>query len=330
MKLFNENKNRAAGVLGALVLAGCFSASAVLAQAWPAKPVRIIVAAPAGSAPDIAARAIADKLGAAWGQTPLIDNKPGAGCGIAIDLARAAPPDGYTLILPQAACVVVSPLTYKTFKADIDKEFVTLSVVAVTPMLIVANMNAPARNLAELVAQAKANPDKVTVGNPTRTSIPHLTAELIAQQTGTRLFQVSFATTGQAITAAVGGDVMYNIDGAAPLLPLVKAGRLRAIAVTSDKVLPGLEAFALAKDTLPGLEVFGWFVMMAPKGIPAAVATKINDDINKALLQPDVIARFAGFGAYPRPGTLAEADAFFKKEQAVWSKVIKNSDIQPE
>lgn len=318
---------RLATVLAAVSCLGSLQAQA---QAWPAKQVRIIVAAPAGSAPDIAARAIADKLGVAWGQMPVIDNKPGAGCGIAIDIARAAPADGYTLVMPQAACVVVSPLTYKTFKSDIDKDFVALSLVAVSPMMIVANEKAPARNLAEMIAQAKANPDKVTVGNPTRTSIPHLASELIAQQTGTKIFQVSFSTTGQAITAVVGGDVMYNVDGAPPLLPMVKAGKLRAIAVMSDKVLPGLEGYPLAKDTVPGLEVFGWFMMMAPKGLPAAIATKINDDINKALVQPDVIARFAGFGTYPRPGSIADADAFLKKEQTVWSKVIKDAGILAE
>lgn len=318
-------------ILASLVAAGCCLASVTAhAQAWPSKQVRIIVAAPAGSAPDIAARAIADKLGATWGQMPVIDNKPGAGCGIAIDLARAAPADGYTLIMPQAACVVVSPLTYKTFKSDIDKDFVPLSLVAVSPMMIVANEKAPAKNLAELIAYGKANPDKVTMGNPTRTSIPHLGSELIAQQTGTKIFQVSFSTTGQAITAVVGGDVMFNIDGAPPLLPLVKAGKVRAIAVMSDKVLPGLEGYPLAKDTIPGLEVFGWFMMMAPKGLPAAIASKINDDINKALVQPDVIARFAGFGTYPRPGSLADADAFLKKETGVWAKVIKDAGIQAE
>ena len=317
-------------VTAALALGGCLATPLALAQAWPAKQVRIIVAAPAGSAPDIAARAIADKLGVAWGQTPIIDNKPGAGCGIAIDLARAAPADGYTLVMPQAACVVVSPLTFKTFKSDIDKDFTTLSIVAVAPMMIVANDKAPASNLAELIAYAKANPDKATMGNPTRTSIPHLASELMAQQTGAKIFQVSFSATGQAITAVVGGDVMFNIDGAAPLLPMVKAGKVRAIAVMSDKVLPGLEGYPLAKDTVPGLEVFGWFAMMAPKALPAAIAAKINADINAALAQPDVIARFAGFGSYPRPGTLAEADAFFKKEQAGWAKVIKTANIQAE
>jgi tripartite-type tricarboxylate transporter receptor subunit TctC len=123
---------------------------------------------------------------------------------------------------------------------------------------------------------------------------------------------------------------MFYIDGAAPLLPMVKSGKVRPIAVMSDKVLPGLEGYPLAKDTVPGLEVFGWFLLMAPKALPAAVASKINADMNNVLAQPDVIARLAGFGTYPRPGTLAEADAFFKKEQSMWAKVIKTANIQAE
>jgi tripartite-type tricarboxylate transporter receptor subunit TctC len=265
-----------------------------------------------------------------WGQQPVILNRPGAGCGIAMDAARSAAPDGYTLQMAQAACVVVSPLTFKTFKADIDRDFTMLNIVGVTPMLIVANNAAPSKTLTEVVAQARANPDKVSMGNPARTSIPHLASELIAQRTNTQLFQVSFGSTGQNITAAVGGDVMYALDGVAAMQPMVKAGKVRAIAVTSDKVLPGLEEYPLAKDAVPGLEVFGWFALMAPKGTPAAVAQKINEDVSKALVQPDLIARFAGFGTYPRPGSLQDAAAFIKKEQTVWTKVIKEANIQAE
>lgn len=177
----------------------------VSAQTWPAKPVKIIVPAPAGTAPDIAARAIADKLGEAWGQALVVDNKPGAGCGIAVEAARKAAPDGYTLLLAQAACVVVSPLTFKSFKADMDKEFTPLSIVGVTPMMIVATPAAQAKTLKDIVAQARANPDKVTMGNPALTSIPHLTAELIAHRTGVKLYQIPLGASG--VMAAARGDV---------------------------------------------------------------------------------------------------------------------------
>ena len=316
--------------VAAFVLASTFIASHAQTNNWPTKPMRIVVPAPAGSAPDIAARAIADKLGTSWGHQPIIENKPGAGCGIAMDYARQAAPDGYTVVLAQAACIVVSPLTFKTFKADIDRDFTPVSIVGVTPMLIVANNTAPAKNLSDVIAQAKTTPDQVSMGNPARTSIPHLAAELIAQQMGIKLFQVSFGSSGQATTAVVAGDVMYGLDGVAAMQPMVKAGKLRAIAVTSDKILPGLEAYPLAKDAVPGLEVFGWFAMLAPKATPASIVTRINEDTNKALTQPDVISQFAGFGTYPRPGTLKEASAFIKKEQSQWTKVIKDARIQAE
>jgi tripartite-type tricarboxylate transporter receptor subunit TctC len=300
----------------------------VSAQTWPAKPVKIIVPAPAGTAPDIAARAIADKLGEAWGQALVVDNKPGAGCGIAVEAARKAAPDGYTLLLAQAACVVVSPLTFKSFKADMDKEFTPLSIVGVTPMMIVATPAAQAKTLKDIVAQARANPDKVTMGNPALTSIPHLTAELIAQRTGVKLYQIPLGASG--VMAAARGDVEYALDGVATMLPMVKAGKTRAIAVTAEVVHPGLEGYALAHDSVPGLDVYGWFALMTPQGLPDAIKTKINSDVNKILSHADVLERFAGFGTYPRPGSLQDAAIFVKKEQGVWAKVIKEANIQPE
>jgi len=315
----------------ALVLAAVLPALAQ-AQAWPAKQVRIIVATPPGNAPDIAARAIADKLGNLWNQQVLVDNRPGAGGIVAVDAARQgqSQADGYTLLLAHASVVTVTPYTFKSANFDMDREFVPVSIIGVTPMMIAANANAPVKNLAEMIAYAKANPDKVSIGNPTRTSIPHLAAELIGQSTGAKFFNVPFSGSSPMITAAVNGDTMMSVDGVATLLPMVKAGKLKPIALTSEKVLPGLEGYALAKDTLPGFEVYGWFALFAPKATPSAVAAKINEDVNKALSQPDVIQRFATFGTYPRPGTLAEAAAFVKKEQATWSKVIRDAGIKAE
>lgn len=321
-------RTRALAHLALTAALGALIATQAWAQAWPAKQIKIIVPAPPGTAPDIAARAIADKLGEVWGQTLLVENKPGAGCTIAVDAARKATPDGYTLLLAQAACVVVSPYTFKSFKADMDKEFTPLSIVGVTPMMIVATPAAPAKTLKDIVAQARANPDKVSMGNPAITSIPHLTAELIAQRTGAKLYQVPLGTSG--VTAVVRGDVEYAIDGVATMLPMVKAGKTRVIAVTADVVHPGLEGYALAHDAVPGLDVYGWFALMAPQGLPDNVKTKINSDVNKIVAHADVLERFATFGTYPRPGSLQEAANFVKKEQTVWAKVIKEANIQPE
>ena len=325
-------RRHALAALAALMGAALFAAPA-FAQGpdkWPSRPVRILVPSPAGSAPDIAARAIADKLTAAWGQQAVVDNRPGAGGIVAMDLTRQAPADGYTMVLAQAAVVTVTPLTYKSATYDMERDFATVAMLGITPMMIAANLNAPVKNLSETIAYGKANPEKVTIGNPTRTSIPHLAAELIGQSTGAKFFNVPFAGTPQMITASVGGDTMMSIDGVAPLLPMVKSGKLKAIAVTSEKVLPGLEGYPLAKDVLPGFEVYGWFALFAPKGTPAAITARVNEDVNKALAQPEVISRFATFGTYPRPGTQADAVAFVKKEQATWSKVIRDAGIKAE
>jgi tripartite-type tricarboxylate transporter receptor subunit TctC len=319
---------RLIGAAVCAVLAG--AGTQVQAQAWPAKQVRIVVATPPGNAPDIAARAIADKLGALWGQQVLVDNRPGAAGIVAVDAVRQAPADGYTLFLAHASVMVVTPHTYKSAHFDTERDFVPVSIVGVTPMMLGANMAAPFKTLAETIAYAKANPDKVSIGNPTRTSIPHLAAELIGQSTNTRFFNVPFSGSAPMITAAVNGDTMMAIDGVAVLLPMVKAGKLRPIAVTSERLLPGLEGYPLARDTLPGFEVLGWFGLFALKGTPPAVLAKINEDANKALAQPDVIKSFATFGTYPRPGSLEEAVAYVKKEQTVWTKVLHDAGIKAE
>lgn len=170
--------------IGAAALLAGLTAAGALAQtaAWPQKQIRLLVAAPAGSAPDLIARIIGDKLSKQLGQPLIVDNRPGAGGIVAMGMLKSAPPDGYTLAIPQAAVVVVTPFTYKEASYDIERDFETFAVVGKTPMLFVTNASNPAKNLADAVAMARAKPDQVAVGNPTRTSIPHLAAELVASR----------------------------------------------------------------------------------------------------------------------------------------------------
>ncbi len=205
-----------------------------------------------------------------------------------------------------------------------------MATVANTPMMFVANPQFTAKNLSEAVALAKAKPDRSAVGNPTRTSIPHLASELVAIKSDAKFQQVSFANTGQGIQAVVNGDIALYVDGVAPLIQLVKSGRLRAIAVTSETMLPGLEGIALAKDSVPGVNVYGWFMITAPKGTPAAVIQKLNAEINKALKLPDVVAKFREFGTYPMPGSVEEAQRFVKSEKALFGGVIRAAGLKPE
>lgn len=313
----------------ALCGTAAFNAAAQTAT-WPQKQIRLLVAAPAGSAPDLIARIIGDKLSKQLGQPVVIDNRPGAGGIVAMAMLKSAPPDGYTLAIPQAAVVVVTPFTYKEAKYDIERDFETFAVVGKTPMLFVTNAANPAKNLPDAIAMAKVKPEQVAIGNPTRTSIPHLAAELVGIKSAAKFQQVSFANTGQGVQAVVGGDIAFYVDGVGPLIQLVKSGRLRALAVASETELPGLEGIPLANKTEPGLNVYGWFSMQAPKGTPAAVLQRLNIEVNAALQQPDVISKFREFGTYITPGSVADAQNFVKSETALFGGVIRTLGLQPE
>lgn len=300
------------------------------AQTYPQKQIKLIVSSPPGSAPDIIARILGEKLAQALGQAVVIDSKPGGGGIVSMNLLRQSPADGYTIGMPQAAVVTVTPLTYKEATYDIERDFETVAMVANTPMLFVTGVDSPAKSLADALAMARAKPDQIAIGNPTRTSIPHLAAELLAQKTGVVFQQVPFSTTPQGIAAVVKGDVMFYADGVAPLIPLVRSGRLRAVAVASEKELPGLEGIPLAKDVVPGLNMYGWFMVAAPKGTPAAVLQRLNAEVNKAIRLPDVIAKFREFGTYPMPGSVEDAQRFVKSEKALHADVIRQAGLKPE
>lgn len=301
-----------------------------LAQAWPVKQIRLIVPAPAGSAPDIAARIIGDKLTKSLGQSVVIDNKPGAGGIVAMNLLKAAPNDGYTMTLAQAAVLVVTPFTYKEATYDAERDFDSVAMAGISPMVFVANPNHPAKNLSDAIAMVKAKPESVSVGNPTRTSIPHLAAELMGLKTNTKFQQVSFATTAQGVQAVVNGDINMYVDGGGPLVGLVKAGRMKMLAVASETELPGFEGIPLANKSVPGLNVSGWFMMLAPKGTPAAVVQRVNVDVNKAMQEPDVQAKFREFVLYPTPGSVADTQKFLSQQKALFGGVIRDLGLKPE
>ena len=300
------------------------------AQSYPQKPVKMIVTAPAASAPDIIARLLADRLDQALAQRVVVENRPGAGGIVAMNAVRESPADGYTLAFIQAAVATVTPFTYKAAAYDMERDFEPVAMVAYSPMLFVANAQAPAKTIAETVSQAAAKPDFVTIGNPTRTSIPHLAAEMLGQRTGVRFQHVPFSSTSQGIQSLISGDISYYVDGAAPLMPLVRAGKIRALAIAADRVLPGMEGIPLVRDAVEGVVVNGWFVIAAPKGTPAAVIQRLNDEVNKAIQLPEVVTRFASLGTYSMPRTVAESRAFVKSETALFGKVIRDAGIRAE
>lgn len=312
-----------------LLLSAAIAAPAVAQSTWPSKPVRLIVPAAAGAAPDVIARLVADKLGAAWGQTVIVDNRPGAG-GIPgmSALARSAN-DGYTLGFVPAAMGTITPLVYKNPQFNPDTDLTTVATVGTSPLLLVANANSGIKTLDDLAKHAKANPGKVNFAAPQPNSLPHLAGELVSKNGGMGLFTVPYPGPPAAVTAVIAGDAAVTADGVPGLLPHIKSGRLRALAVTSAERVPGIDAPPVA-DTLPGYDIVGWFQILAPAGTPNAVIERVNADLNKVTAQPDVVARFAELGIYPRRDDVAGARAFWVTQQKLMKKLVADLGIQPQ
>lgn len=320
--------------LGLLLLAG-FSVAATASAAanattYPDKMVRIVVPSIAGSAPDIIARQVAERLTAAWKQQVIVENRPGGNGIVAMSALRQSAPDGYTLGLFHAAAAVITPMMYKEAKFDIQRNTEVAATLTYTPMMFVADPKAGYQSLADVLKAGKARPDDVTIGSPTRGSVPHLTAEMMGQLQKTKFRQVSFSGTTQAIQAVVKGDVPVYVDGIAPLVPLVRGGRLKALAVTSDTALSGLDGIPLAKAVAPGLIAKGWFAMFAPKGTPVAVLDEINRAVSSSLAQPAFIERLKGLGTYPMAQGREQSARFVQAEKAPWEKVIQGAGVKPE
>ena len=298
------------------------------AQSWPSKPVRLVLGAPAGTAPDIAARIMAERLTTLWGQTVLIDNKPGAGGMIAMEQVKGSPADGYTLMFAHAGAALVTPKLLKAAKYDPVNDFSTLGFVADSPMMIVANNESGGKTVADLISAAKAKPGQVAVGSTEQATLPFLVGHSVSEAAGATFQHVPFNQAATAIQSLVKGDLSYYIDGIGPLLPLVKSGRIRAIAVTTNSRLPGLDDVPLVKDTLPGFSAVGWFALLGPKGLPADLAQKVNRDMTQVLQQPEVVAKYREISLFSVPRNQAESVVFLKSEVERWAAVIKKVGLE--
>jgi tripartite-type tricarboxylate transporter receptor subunit TctC len=313
-----------------VMLVGSMLAAAVQAQAWPQKPLKLIVPSGPGSAPDVVARLMGEKLGRALGQPVVVENKVGGGGLIAINQLRQAPADGYTLSLVQAAVATTTPFLYKEATYDVVRDLDSIGTIAVTPMLFVSNPEFPAKTLAEAIAAAKAAPGAVALASSSRGSIPNLAGELLGRRAGVQFQNIPYQTSSQAVQAVVGNQVPLFVDGVGAMVQLVRSGKLRALAVASETVLPGLEGIPLAKDTVPGLNLYGWFALMAPKNTPKDVVTRLNRELNDIIKQPDVIEKFHSMGTYARASTPEGAQQFIRSEITMFGDVIKASGLKPE
>lgn len=314
-------------------LCAALLAAAVLPAAaqgeWPAKTVKLIVPAAAGAAPDVIARLIADKLGAAWGQTVIVDNKPGAGGIPGMSALSRSANDGYTLGFVPAAMGTITPLVYKNPQFNPDTDLTPVATVGISPLVLATNASSGINSLADLARHAKANPGKVNLAAPQPNSLPHLAGEMVSKAGGMNLFTVPYPNPGAAVTAVIAGDAALTADGVPGLLPHIKSGRLKALGVTSAQRVPGLDIPPVA-ETYPGYDVVGWFQILAPMGTPNAVIERVNADLNKVTAQPDVVAKFAELGVFPRRDDLAGARAFWATQQKLMKKLVADLGVQPQ
>jgi tripartite-type tricarboxylate transporter receptor subunit TctC len=304
----------------------CFASPAVLAQAYPQKPVRLVVPFPPGGPIDSVARAIAQKLTEAWGQSIVVDNRPGAGGNIGADLVAKSAPDGYTVVMGALSTHAVNPSLYPKMPYDAVKDFVPITLVAITPNVLVVNPALPVNSARELIAYAKANPGKLAFGSGSNGSAGHLAGELFKVETGTDMLHVPFKGAAPAMQALLAGDTQLMFDNLASSTPQVKAGKLKALAVTTaqrSKLAPELPT--LAEAGLQGFDISTWFGLLAPAGTSADIVAKWNAEVTRILTAPEMRERLTALGAEPAPGTPAEFAHLIARETAKYARVVKLS-----
>ena len=315
--------------VAAALLAGLLSGAVAQAQTWPSKTVKIIVPYQAGQGTDVATRYFADQLTKALGQTFYVDNKPGAGGNIGTEAAAHSPADGYTLLMGTNGTQAMNEFLYASPGFDPGKDFTPIMLVGLLPMVVAANPSFAANSVAELVAAAKAKPDKVDVALPSTTA--RLVFELLKERTGAPLFGVPYKGSATAITEVMGGQVQTMVDTVTALRGHVTSGKLKALGITTLKpsdLLPGVKT--VAEQGVPGFETTGWIALYAPRGTPESAIAILSKELTRILAEPETRQRLLQIGLDPVGGTPASLAEFEKKERAKWGPVIKAAGLKGE
>jgi len=314
-----------------LILAACVSLAATAtatAADFPAKPIRIIVAyTPAGTT-DILARAIGHKMTERWGQPVIVENRPGANGNIGTEIAARATPDGYTLLMATAATHGINNTLYRKLSWDAVRDFAPISLVAIVPNLLVVNNALPVKNVKELIAYAKANPGKLNFGSPGNGATAHLSMELLQSMTGTKMMHIPYKGSAGVLADVMAGQISLSMDNMPVYLPQAKAGKIRALAVSSDQRSPAAPELPTVAETVTGFSAASWFGLAAPRGTPKAIVDRLSAETARILKLPDVNERLSGLGAQPVGGTPAEFAAFIQSETVKWAKVIKDANVE--
>ena len=312
-----------------LGLAVLLTPGAALAQAYPSKPVRLVVPFAPGGTTDVLARLLGQKLSEGLGQQFVIDNRPGAGGNIGTELAARSPADGYTLVMSFDGTMAINPSVYRKLPFDAQKDLAPVASVAQVPLLIVVHPAVAAGSIAELVALAKANPKRLNYSSAGHGSTGHLAGELFAARAGIEMVHVSYKGGGQAVQDLLGGQIQMVVTALPTVEGHLKGGKLRALAFTSAKRVPGApEVPTLAESGFAGFDVLSWYGVLAPAGTPPEVVRRLNAQINAVLQAPDVRARLAALGAEPTGGTPEQFAATIGADTVRWAKVVSDAAIR--
>jgi tripartite-type tricarboxylate transporter receptor subunit TctC len=316
-------------IIAAALLTAAVAGNA-LAQSWPAKPIRYLVPFPPAGATDITARIIADKIAGPLGQPVVVENRPGAAGNVGSELVAKAAPDGYTLL----QCTVaqsISQTLYAKLNYDLEKDLAPVAMIALVPNVMEVNPSVPAKSVAEFIALAKSKPGKINFASSGSGTSIHMSAEMFMMMTGVKMVHVPYKGSGPALADLLGGQVDVMFDNLTSSIGYIKSGRLRALAVTTATRYPELPDVPTMQEAgVAGYEATAWFGMLAPKGTPKSVVTRINSEVNKALAQADVKEKLAQQGAVASAWTPEQFGQFIHNEIAKWGQVVKASGAKVE
>jgi tripartite-type tricarboxylate transporter receptor subunit TctC len=307
------------------------SMAAAQSQAWPDRPMKMIVTQAAGGTPDILARMVTDEVAKIIGQGFTVENRPGGGNVIGAQAAARATPDGYTFLWATAAALVTNPHTFKALPYDPLKDFVAVGKVAEGPFVLLAHPDVPAKTLPELIAYAKANPAKLNFATDGAKNFSGLLAAWLNKLGGVDIPQVAYSTMPQGAQDTLAGRVQLTILAIPSAAPLMEAGKLKALGLSMSRRAPGFDSVPTIGETFPGFDFTGWMMVSAPAGTQPDVLTKFNRALETVLTTPEMVKRLREIGFYTDgAGTLAEAAAFVREQHAAWGRVVEDIGLKPE
>jgi tripartite-type tricarboxylate transporter receptor subunit TctC len=320
-----------AASLAFVLLPLLWPANAQSQAGYPNKPVTFIVPFPPGGGTDISARTVAAKLGGKWGNSVVVENRAGAAGIVGTDAAARARPDGYTLLIVNVGITSINPTLYPKLPYDAEKAFLPISLICELPFVLMASPSFPPNSVKELVAFAKANPDKVTVASSGSGGSPHLTAEIFQLATGTKMTHVPYKGGGPAMTDLMAGHVNLLFASVLEGSGHIKAGKLKGLAVSHAKRSPAIpEVPTLAEAGVPNAESGSWIALLAPAATPAAIIDKVAADVKEAVSAPDVRDKLIAQGAVPQASTPRELQALIDADRARYGRIIREKGLKAE